>query len=64
MLKKLYDEEMEKMKIPTYLGGGFEPPYGPLVEKCTKDFFSMEFKVYRMRYARVLEKAMASAPYE
>ena len=35
MLKKLYDEEMEKIKIPTYLGGGFEPPYGPQVDKST-----------------------------
>ena len=44
MLKKLYDEEKKKLEVSCYMGGGYDPLYGPRVEKANvTDFNTMSF---------------------
>ena len=50
----LYNEEKEKLKDPSYPGGGYNPPFGPSVTANQIMNKHFKFSDFRMRYCKLL----------
>ena len=54
MIIALYNEEKQKLKDPSYPGGGYNPPYGPRVTANQFESKRLKFSDFRMRYCKLL----------